>query len=198
MIADFPLLIIMILGLFGTPGPATISIVASAVSYGFRNSLSYVWGTIFGAFIVLSSSLIGVHYLIKLDDLIITFLKVISLAYMLYLVYKIWNSKSLEIKEGSSALSFKHGVLLNILNPKAYIATFAIYSQFINPTSGLEGELLIMFIILIILVIIGFGYCYLAETMFKLVSEKDMFKNINRTMAVLLLLSIAYLALISW
>jgi len=56
MIADFPLLIIMILSLFATPGPATISIVASAVSYGFRNSLSYVWGTLFGAFIVLSSS----------------------------------------------------------------------------------------------------------------------------------------------
>jgi len=192
MIPNFYLFMILILAFYATPGPATISIVASGVSYGFKKSIAYVWGTISGGTIVIILSFIGVSSLISIHELVYTVLKYISLAYMLYLVYKIWNTNHIEISD-SKPLSYMTGVLLNVLNPKAYIVTVALFSQFLATSNGIVIGLLII----ISFIVIGFSYCYLGETLFKILAKKKIFSSINKIMAVLLLTTIIYLALIN-
>ncbi|KAA3613116.1 MAG: LysE family translocator [Calditrichaeota bacterium] len=191
MIPNFYLFMILILAFYATPGPATISIVASGVSYGFKKSIAYVWGTISGGSIVIILSFIGVSSLISIHEIVLTILKYISLAYMLYLVYKIWNTSHIEISD-SKPLSYMNGVLLNVLNPKAYIVTVALFTQFLATSSGF----IIGLLIIISFMIIGFSYCYLGETMFKILSKKKIFSSINKIMAVLLLATIVYLSML--
>ena len=192
MFPNFHLFMILILAFYATPGPATISIVASGVSYGFRKSVAYVWGTISGGAIVIILSFIGVKSLISIHEVVFTVLKYISLAYMLYLVYKIWNASNIEISD-SKPLTYMNGVWLNVLNPKAYIITVALFTQFLHSSSGF----IIGLLIIVSFMIIGFSYCYLGETMFKILSKKRIFNSINKIMAILLLGTIIYLTLIS-
>ena len=55
---------VLILAFYATPGPATISLVASGASYGFKNSVPYVWGLIFGISGTLTASALGLIYII--------------------------------------------------------------------------------------------------------------------------------------
>jgi threonine/homoserine/homoserine lactone efflux protein len=192
MTPDYFLFIILILAFYATPGPATISIVASGVSYGFKKSIAYVWGVVSGGTIVIILSFIGVTSLISIHELVYTVLKYISLSYMLYLVYKIWNTNHIEISD-SKPLSYMNGVLLNLLNPKAYIVTVALFAQFLNSSSGF----IIALLIIISLITIGFSYCYLGETLFKILSKRKIFSSINKIMALLLLITIIYLSLLN-
>lgn len=197
LVPDLVLLLIMIPAFYATPGPAIISIVASGVSYGFKKSVSYVWGIICGGIVVVVISIIGVIYLIKIHDLVLIGIKSISLIYMLYLVYKIWYTHSVEIS-GSKPLSFANGVLLSLLNPKAYIITVALFAQFINPDTTLETIVFISLILISSFSVIDFVYCYLGETLFKILSKRKIFSSVNKIMALLLLATILYLAIQGW
>ena len=189
---NFLLLAILILAFYATPGPATISLVASGISFGFKKSVPYVWGIITGGMFVIASSFAAIILLISIDDLIATIFKYISLIYMLYLVYKIWNADQVELSK-SQPLTYFNGVFLNLLNPKAYIATIAILAQFVDLDNGISEEIIVVISILLSISIIDFGFCYLGETLFKILSHKKGFKRINKVMAILLLGTVLYI-----
>ena len=192
---QFILLLIMILAFYATPGPATISLVASGASYGFKNSVSYVWGLIIGISLTLTASALGLIYIITKYPLLFEIFKYIALSYMLYLVYKIWNTKEVSVIN-SKPLTFANGFLLNSLNPKAYIGAFAILTQFVNSESVLlRNEFLVAGIIFISVSIIDFVYCYLGEIVFSLLTKKKNISIVNKVMAVLLFASIVYVIL---
>ena len=194
-IDQYILLAIMILAFYATPGPATISLVASGASYGFKNSVPYVWGLIIGISVTLTASTLGLIYIITKNPLIFNVFKYIALGYMLYLVYKIWSTKEVSTTN-SKPFTFANGFLLNSLNPKAYIGAFAILTQFVNSESVmLRNEIIVAGIILICVSIIDFLYCYLGEIVISLLIKKKNISIVNKVMAVLLFISIVYVAI---
>jgi threonine/homoserine/homoserine lactone efflux protein len=185
----------MILAFYATPGPATISLVASGASYGFKNSVPYVWGLIIGISLTLTASALGLVYIITRNPTLFEIFKYIALSYMLYLVYKIWSTKEVSANN-SKPLTLVNGFLLNSLNPKAYIGAFAILTQFVNSESELlRNEFILAGIILICVSIIDFVYCYLGEIVFGLLTKKKNISIVNKVMAVLLFASIIYVIL---
>jgi len=186
---------VLILAFYATPGPATISLVASGASYGFKNSVPYVWGLIFGISGTLTASALGLIYIITKYPLLFEIFKYIALGYMLYLVYKIWNTEEVSATN-SKPLTFANGFLLNSLNPKAYIGAFAILTQFVNSESELlSNEFIVAGIILICVSIIDFLFCYLGEIVFIILIKKKNVSIVNKVMAVLLFVSIVYVAI---
>jgi len=189
---QFVLLIVLIVAFYATPGPATISLVASGASYGFRNSIPYVLGLIVGISVTLFVSSMGLVYLITQNELLFTIFKYISLGYMLYLVYKIWNTGDVN-SETSKVLTFKDGLILNSINPKAYIGAFAILTQFVNSKAViLQNEFLVSGIIFVVVGLIDFTTCYLGEVVFGFITKKTTISKVNKVMAILLLISVVY------
>jgi threonine/homoserine/homoserine lactone efflux protein len=183
----------MILAFYATPGPATISLVAAGASYGFKNSVPYVWGLIIGISVTLTASASGLVYIITQYSLLFEIFKYIALGYMLYLVYKIWITNEVLVKN-SKPLTFLNGFLLNTINPKAYIGAFAILTQFINSKSELlRNEFIVAGIIFICVVLIDFIFCYLGEIVFTLLVKKKNISIVNKVMAGLLFVSIVYM-----
>jgi threonine/homoserine/homoserine lactone efflux protein len=183
----------MILAFYATPGPATISLVASGASYGFKNSVPYVWGLIIGIAVTLTASALGLVYIITQYSLLFEIFKYIAIGYMLYLVYKIWTTNEVSVKN-SKPLTLANGFLLNSLNPKAYIGAFAILTQFVNSKSELlRNEFMVAGIIFICVTIIDFLFCYLGEIVFSLLVKKKNISIVNKVMAGLLFASIVYI-----
>lgn len=193
---QFVLLIALILAFYATPGPATISLVASGASYGFKNSVPYVWGLILGISVTLTVSSFGLVYVITQNEVLFTIFKYLSLGYMLYLVYKIWNTGEVNTKS-SKTLTFRDGLILNSINPKAYIGAFAILTQFVNSEAKpLQNEFIVSAVILLLVASIDFAFCYLGEVVFRLITKKENIAKVNKAMAVLLLISVIYVTII--
>lgn len=132
--------------LLGTPGPAVITLFSSGIQYGLYKTLPLFAGTTTGFFInlLISSLVVGGSYYVS-DTLLLVF-KGVAALYMFYLAYKIGMSPILANDKLAKPMGFGHGILLNLINPKAYIASFSSLSIF-----SIKTDFVMSIIILIII-----------------------------------------------
>jgi threonine/homoserine/homoserine lactone efflux protein len=124
-----PLLLIS-LAIMGSPGPATISLLAAGSAYGVRRSLSYLIGIIVGTTIVLLAVATGITVALLAVPAIGSILTWISAAYILWLAYHIATAPPLsEPAAVSSTFSLAGGTFLGIANPKAWVAIAAVFAS---------------------------------------------------------------------
>ena len=124
-----PLLFIS-LAIMGSPGPATISLMAAGSAYGVRRSLSYLIGIIVGTTIVLLAVATGITAALLAVPAIGSILIWISVAYILWLAYHIATAPPLsEPTAVSSTFSVVGGIFLGIANPKAWVAIAAVFAS---------------------------------------------------------------------
>ena len=132
-----------------TPGPGVLSTAGFGAAYGFKQSLRYVFGLFLGTnlvFLAVASGLIAV--LLSVPSLRI-FLLVLSTCYLLYLASKIAlagsNIAFIKAKVPPGIIS---GILLQAINPKAYVVNTTFVSGFAFYQSSFAIELIIKFIII--------------------------------------------------
>ena len=132
-----------------TPGPGVLSTAGFGAAYGFKQSLRYVFGLFLGTnlvFLAVASGLIAV--LLSVPSLRI-FLLVLSTCYLLYLASKIAlagsNIAFVKVKAPPGIAS---GVLLQAINPKAYVVNTTFVSGFAFYQSSFAIELIIKFLII--------------------------------------------------
>ncbi len=121
--------LLFVLALYATPGPATLSIAANGAAFGFKRTVKYVFGLIFGLLLIFLMVASGLGLLFATYPIVRQVFEWVSLAYIIYLAYKIIMSSS---AHGGSAesLGFMQGLGLSMVNPKAYFAVIATISQF--------------------------------------------------------------------
>src|SRR5262249_35856021 len=124
-----PLLLIS-LAIMGSPGPATISLVAAGSAYGVRRSLHYLVGVIVGSTIVLVAVATGITAALLAVPAIGSVLLWISLAYIVWLAYRIATAPALsEPAARTGAFSLTGGALLGVANPKAWGAIATVFAR---------------------------------------------------------------------
>ena len=122
-------LVLAALAIMGSPGPATISLVAVGSTYGVRRSLSYLAGIILGTTIVLIAVATGITAALLAVPAIGSVLIAISVLYILWLAYHIAVAPPLSEKTHSAdAPSMAGGALLGVANPKAWVAIAAVFA----------------------------------------------------------------------
>ena len=124
-----PLLFIS-LAIMGSPGPATISLMAAGSAYGVRRSLSYLIGIIVGTTIVLLAVATGITAALLAVPAIGSILIWASVAYILWLAYHIATAPPLSASTAvSRTFSLAGGTFLGIANPKAWVAIAAVFAS---------------------------------------------------------------------
>ena len=117
--------ILFILVFYGSPGPATLSLAASGASVGFRRSLPYLFGIVSGLLVNFVVAALGITVLMQRAPALVTIMTYLSLGYIIYLAVRMVRT---DPKAGAERpLVFSQGVLLNMLNPKAYFASLAVF-----------------------------------------------------------------------
>ena len=132
-----------------TPGPGVLSTAGFGAAYGYKKSLRYVFGLFLGTnlvFLAVATGLIAI--LLSIPSLRI-FLLILSTFYLFYLASKIAlagsNIAFIKAKTPPGIIS---GVLLQAINPKAYVVNTTLVSGFAFYQSSFAIELVIKFFIM--------------------------------------------------
>jgi threonine/homoserine/homoserine lactone efflux protein len=129
--------------LMASPGPATLSVAATAAAYGLRPSLPYVVGINLGTILVLLAMALGASTLLHAMPGLALPVSIAASLYILYLAYRIATAPPLSDKTIELAPGLLPGLLLAIANPKAWLAIGAVYSKAIlSPSSPLFDAVL--------------------------------------------------------
>ncbi len=148
-------LVLISLAIMGSPGPATISLVAAGSVRGVRRSFPYLFGIIAGTTLVLVAVATGITAALLAVPAIGSVLIWISVAYILWLAYQIATAPPLSKLTGASnAFSLMGGAILGIANPKAWVAIAAVFASVHladAPTDDAAAKIVVLTVMIIVI-----------------------------------------------
>lgn len=133
-----------------SPGPDFVMIIKNSLVHSRKAGVYSAIGLGLGIAVHVTYSLIGIGLIISKSIILFSTIKYIGAAYLIYIGYKSLRSKpaKTEISAEGSATELgkveavKLGFLTNVLNPKATLFFFALFSQVINPKTPIAIQAL--------------------------------------------------------
>ena len=181
-----------------TPGPAVLSVAGIGAAFGRNAGVQFITGLFIGTNLVAGVVASGVAGIILTNDKLRLTLLITSLGYLLYLAFKItYAKKKLAFNEKISAPGLWSGIVLQIVNPKAYAVSTTLFTGFAFWPENLMIETIIKLLIFNTLwVPIHFTWLHIGITIHKLnLSEKSQQKiNIAMSVSMLLVVGITLMA----
>jgi threonine/homoserine/homoserine lactone efflux protein len=136
-------LIIFLFPLAYSPGPGNMFFAVNGARFGFKKIIPANAGYHIATLIV--TFLIGYGFS-EIAERYPNFFQYVGYAgsfYVLYLAWLFFNAGKMDEKNGSESIGFWDGVILLILNPKAYVIISAMFSQFLLIDNNIKLILLI-------------------------------------------------------
>ena len=148
-------LVLAALAIMGTPGPSTISLVGSAVAFGVRRSVAYCAGLIAGTTVVLFAVATGVTAALLAVPVLRWVLLVGATGYILWLAYHLARARPLaEQSAADRRPSLVDGLVLGVINPKAWIAIAAVFASARLASSAVADAALKVLVLAVMVVLI--------------------------------------------
>ena len=124
--------------LLGSPGPAPLALAATGAVFGFRGGMPFLFGILSGLAVAMVLGSAGIAVLFEAAPSSRFFVQICGGLYICYVALKIATAPVLAAQDNlsESAPLFRDGFILNLLNPKAYAAFLALFSQFLLPLSN--------------------------------------------------------------
>lgn len=132
-----------------TPGPGVLTTAGVGAGYGYRHGVNYVFGLFLGSNLVALAVVTGLAAVLLADPVIRTVLLWASAAYLLYLAYRIaFSGTKIAFIGAPRPPGIAGGLMLQIINPKAYVVATTLFSGFQIWESALLLEILVKLLIL--------------------------------------------------
>lgn len=175
---------------FVIPGPTMILVVSEAINHGKKSVIPLVSGVLLGDFVAMSLSLLGLGAILATSASLFLVLKWLGVCYLIYLGVKTWrqaptlfsnNNSDHDDSGASSKKMLSSAFIVTALNPKDIIFFVAFLPQFVNPTSPVLPQLLILMATFLIIDMLNiFLYTVFARTMRSKISNVKTQVRINQ------------------
>ncbi len=174
-----------------TPGPNNTMLLASGVNFGFRRTMPHMVGISTGVAIMMLAVGFGLGEAFTRFPACYNALEIASVAYLLYLAWKIGTSGGLNTVNGKSRpMTFVEAALFQWVNPKAWIMVLTAATT-IQLSASYGANAIGM---AIVFVCVGFPsislWAAFGQGMRGFLSNPRRLRAFNMTMAVLLVLSL--------
>ena len=136
-----PTLLLQILVVGYTPGPANIYSLAMSLRYGRKQSMVMWLGLLTGFSIAVTLMAVLTHFIGMAFGEYVGFLKYLGAAYIVYLAYRIWCSNR-QGNEKQGDCTFVSGMLVQMTNAKMLLFDLTAFSTFVLPYSNSLVDLL--------------------------------------------------------
>ena len=172
-------------GLSLTPGPNGLLALTHGALYGARRTIATILGGSLGFALVIALSMFGIGALLAASAGLLTVLKWLGGAYLVYLGIQVWRSPAMATARAQASVDVKTGQLYRaglfsaVSNPKGILFFVAFLPQFIDPA----GSLVLQFGIMAgTFVVIEFLYELLVATLADRIQPwlKRVGRNFNR------------------
>ena len=132
-----------------SPGPGVLSTAGVGAAFGFRSGLRYVLGLGIGSNLVMLAVITGLAALILANPVVRTILLTASTLYLLYMAARIaFAGTKIAFIEATRQPGIVDGMLLQAINPKAYVVGTTLFSGFVIFPEALLSEVILKTIIL--------------------------------------------------
>ncbi|KJY81803.1 transporter [Vibrio galatheae] len=175
------------IGVMYTPGPINLLGLHSGLNRQTRPHLGFFAGVGMAMFILFA--MLGFVGLKFIDPQVLPFISLAGCLYILHIAWKVAraNVELSDQAKGAKSLSFRDGLLMQLLNPKALVATLPISTiQF--PSVGITGSAIVLWSMVLAVLAFGAptGYSVAGLLLGKRISNPRYFKVFNLLMATLL------------
>jgi threonine/homoserine/homoserine lactone efflux protein len=136
-----------------TPGPNNLMLRSSGTRFGFRRSIPHMLGVMLGFPLMIMVIGLGLARLFTEFPIVQTVLKVASIAYLLYLAFKIATAPTPTVDDGESSarpLTFIQAAAFQWVNPKGWTMALTVLSAYMPPTDPWRGLAIIAALVVLI------------------------------------------------
>ncbi len=135
-----PALLLSILLVGYSPGPANLFAFAMVLRYGRREALRMWLGLLAGFCCAATALVLAMHFFGLAFGACIIYLKYVGAAYLLWLAGRIYRSRGAESRENRSC-TFWNGFLVQFTNAKIILYELTVYATFVLPHSNRLSDL---------------------------------------------------------
>lgn len=183
-----------------SPGPGVLASVSTAVSKGFKASLLFILGLVFGDIFFFILALVGMSAISKVMGQLFYIIKMVGGIYLIYIGWDIIKHRKDEIifnKDKSSKYkTFISALLVTLGNPKAILFYASIVPTIIDINRiNLYEVLAIIFIISAVSFIVIGTYCYIAILSKTLLFKRKYQQKVNLTSGAIMISAGSYIML---
>ena len=190
MTLDQWLIFVGIWTLAGLPlGPNALNCIALSAQRGFGRSLWSVAGILLAALTHKAAVILGVATILLANAELFQILKLCGAAYLIWMGISLWRKAGqplgeVNTNEDTVLKIVRRAFVISMSNPKAILAYFAVFSQFLMPGQALAPQLLVLVpTALVITGTIYVGYCALGTGVGRLLSNLRRRLIFNRVIA---------------
>lgn len=183
--------------LIATPGPGVLTTAGFGAAYGFRPSLAYVLGLFIGTNLVMLAVITGVAAIVLSIPWLRTVLLALSIGYLLYLAARIaFAGSNISFMAAKNPPGVIGGILLQAINPKAYVVNTSLITGFSYSPDNLTFEIATKALIMnAIWVPLHLAWLYAGTVLHELNLSPPTQRAINIAMALAML---SVVALATW
>jgi threonine/homoserine/homoserine lactone efflux protein len=173
------------------PGPGVAAVVARALGGGFKGAFPMVLGILAGDLVYFFFAVFGLAAIATWFGPVFTVIRWAGAAYPLYIAWKFWTarpgSEQMKPKNEDPWKTFLAGFSLTMGNPKTIVFYLAILPTVVplgemNPLAFVE----LTAIVIVVLLIIGCGYAWLASAARELFRSEKALGRLNKTAGVMM------------
>ncbi len=138
-------LVLFLFPLAYSPGPGNLFFAANGARFGLRSTIPASAGYHIATWLVTLAIGLGLAAIVHEYPEVFATIKVLGSLYVLWLAWKLLRSGMMKSDQEPTSASFWDGVILLVLNPKAYFIIAAMFAQFLN--SGSSDQLVLILLI---------------------------------------------------
>lgn len=175
-----------------TPGPNNIMLMASGINFGVKRTLPHAAGIMFGWPLMVLLVGLGLGRLFEAVPLLLTILKLVSAAYMLWLAWKIANAApSSDNSAGKGEpLTFLQAALFQWVNGKAWIMAVSAIAAYALVDAYVGSVLAIVAGFFLTGLVSSSSWILFGAGLRKILSDPRYFRIINIVLALALVASL--------
>ncbi|EFL89605.1 LysE family translocator [Ahrensia sp. R2A130] len=125
-------LILFLFPLAYSPGPGNLFFAANGARFGFRSTLPMNVGYHAATWVVTAAIGFGFIAAVERFPEVFVILKTAGAFYVLWLAWKLFRAGTIEDHGVAKPATFTDGVILLLLNPKAYVIITLMFTQFLD------------------------------------------------------------------
>lgn len=188
-----PPLALFVIAMVGSPGPANIALMGAGATAGVRRALPFFAGVLSGFVLLALVLAFGLSELLSRYPVLAQALTLFGTAYLGWLAYKLWTARPTLASDKADVPGFLAGLPIHPLNPKAWAMLVAAFSRFVEPGPDATAQALV-----VITGFVVFGaplnmvWCAGGAVLSRILADQTRAVLLNRTLAVLLVLSVMW------
>lgn len=176
-----------------SPGPNNFMLLSSGLTFGYQKTMPHIMGVMVGFPIMVMAVGLGMGSVFELYPWLYNVLKVVGIAYLLWMAWKIATSNSTMSSddEVKKPFTFVQAMLFQWVNPKAWVMVITAMGSFITSTQQAFLQVVIIALVYLCIGLLSTNFWALGGVYLqRFISNEKRVRVFNVLMALLIVFSV--------